>query len=345
MTDVMTDTLTPLSTQMMTQNASRFDAIDSAKGVGIILVVFGHAWRGAMGAGLIGDAGGFRLIDAAVYAFHMPLFFFLSGLLFLDALKKHDTVPLLRGRLTRLLWPMALWTWVFFGLKLIAGPEANSPVTIADFPLIPLPPYEHLWFLWALFLCHSILILAYSYVPKHIDESRWHIGAAVLAVALALLSSFIFVPSLIWGPMIEHAPYFLIGIAAARFLTVQLSHWVTLACILGFTASLMLVQGDKASIPHSMAILLLGWFLWLGVDRLLGSTSKPLAVLGSLGRASMVIYLSHTAFTAATRIVMIRFGVDSLGLVMAVTVLAGLVLPLILLWVARCLKMEKLLGF
>ena len=93
----------------MTHLTARFDAIDSAKGIGIILVVFGHAWRGAFGAGLIPNTVLFGAIDAGIYAFHMPLFFFLSGLLFLETLRKYDMGKLLKGRVTRLLcsgpWP------------------------------------------------------------------------------------------------------------------------------------------------------------------------------------------------------------------------------------------------
>lgn len=50
----------------------RIEWIDVAKGIGIILVIMGHT---------------FQLdLVSPIYAFHMPLFFFLSGLLFnLDA--------------------------------------------------------------------------------------------------------------------------------------------------------------------------------------------------------------------------------------------------------------------
>ena len=51
----------------------RVDLIDGAKGVGIFLVVLGH-----------NTVFSLNLVDAkqAIYLFHMPLFFFLSGLTF-----------------------------------------------------------------------------------------------------------------------------------------------------------------------------------------------------------------------------------------------------------------------
>ena len=56
----------------MTDNTTkRIDWVDAAKGVGILMVMFGHNW-----------------LDARycfyLYAFHMPLFFLLAGYTFSD---------------------------------------------------------------------------------------------------------------------------------------------------------------------------------------------------------------------------------------------------------------------
>lgn len=331
----------------MQKTTARFDVIDGAKGIGIVLVVFGHAWRGAQGAGIIpdlsivNDASLFATVDALIYAFHMPLFFLLSGLLFLEALQKHPTLSLLQGRVTRLLWPMALWTWLFFGLKLLAGDDANAPVTAADFPLVPLPPFEHLWFLWALFLIQIGLIIAYRLGGAQISEQvlRWIAGLG--ALALALINPFLSVPSLIWGPMVAHTPYFLLGVAAGGFLRWRPTPAITLLSGLAFAGLLWLVGGVQASVLHSLALLALGWVLMLGTLR----PSATLRLFCLLGQGSMAIYLTHTIFSAALRIAMLKLELDSLALVLMATTLIGLILPLIALAVARRLKLTKLLGF
>jgi fucose 4-O-acetylase-like acetyltransferase len=56
--------------------------VDYAKGLGILLVVYGHVSRGVFNAGIKVDAELFKLVDSVIYSFHMPLFFFLSGLFF-----------------------------------------------------------------------------------------------------------------------------------------------------------------------------------------------------------------------------------------------------------------------
>lgn len=64
----------------------RLDWIDLSKGLGIILVVYGHVARGVNSAGLDFDL--FNQIDDVIYAFHMPLFFILSGYFFVKSSKK-----------------------------------------------------------------------------------------------------------------------------------------------------------------------------------------------------------------------------------------------------------------
>lgn len=59
---------------MVANNSSRIEWIDAAKGIGIWLVVTGHL--------LSGNSDGSRTIGTIIWVFHMPLFFFLSGITF-----------------------------------------------------------------------------------------------------------------------------------------------------------------------------------------------------------------------------------------------------------------------
>jgi len=62
--------------------------VDYAKAIGIILVVYGHVARGVFNAGLPMDEARFVLVDSIIYSFHIPLYFFLSGLFFFDSLQR-----------------------------------------------------------------------------------------------------------------------------------------------------------------------------------------------------------------------------------------------------------------
>jgi len=322
----------------MQHQPPRCYAIDSAKGVGIILVVFGHAWRGAMGAGVSPDGTLFRVVDTAIYAFHMPLFFFLSGLMFLQALRKYSTGTLLRGRVTRLLWPMALWSWLFFGMKYLAGGAANTPVELVDFPLIPLPPYEHLWFLWALFLCHALMILIFASPIQHMSDTALRMGAVVCAVLLSVLNPFFSVPSTVWGPFVAHVPYFLMGLGVAQSSLPDRFDWAGRLCGVGFIFILSAVGPVKPSVWVSLVLVLLAWQAWLVVDRKTVASGRIITTLRYLGNASMAIFLCHTLFSAALRIFLLKLGLDGLLFVLIATTLIGLLAPLAVLWVARRIK-------
>jgi hypothetical protein len=58
----------------------RIGWIDATRGIGIILVVYGHAERSLVTADLFPPTPGILRQDELIYAFHTPLFFLLSGL-------------------------------------------------------------------------------------------------------------------------------------------------------------------------------------------------------------------------------------------------------------------------
>ena len=96
---------------MMAQRLTGFDVV---KAVAILLVIIGHVWRGLHTAGMIPDQALFAQVDRAIYLFHMPVFFFLSGLFFSA---RRPLLDFLRNRAVLLLWPMILW-----------GRSAKTPV-------------------------------------------------------------------------------------------------------------------------------------------------------------------------------------------------------------------------
>ncbi len=62
---------------------NRTDWVDYAKGIGILLVVYGHVARGLFNANIDMPTAFYHMADSVVYSFHMPLFFFLSELQFI----------------------------------------------------------------------------------------------------------------------------------------------------------------------------------------------------------------------------------------------------------------------
>lgn len=91
-------------------NQERDYCIDVAKGVGIILVVFGH----------IHDFGfcDLGIARSAVYLFHVPLFFFLSGIFYKQS---ESFIGIIKKKGLRLYLPFILANLLYFGLEVIIG--------------------------------------------------------------------------------------------------------------------------------------------------------------------------------------------------------------------------------
>lgn len=67
---------------MKTSSSTHYAWVDYAKGIGIILVVYGHVARGVFNAGITEDEKLFRLVDAVIYSLSYALVFFLIWSIF-----------------------------------------------------------------------------------------------------------------------------------------------------------------------------------------------------------------------------------------------------------------------
>lgn len=84
--------------------------IDIAKGIGIVLVVYGHVARGLFNAEIPVNYDLYKCIDDLIYKFHMPLFFLFLGIYTSLLFRKKARSTSLKIRLER------FYTCMFFGL-------------------------------------------------------------------------------------------------------------------------------------------------------------------------------------------------------------------------------------
>lgn len=321
----------------------RLDWPDVAKGIGIFLVVAGHVWRGLDEAGIPIEPRVFQVVDTLIYNFHMPLFFFVAGLFFSHQLARAGLTTFLRSRVTGLLWPLAVWTWIFFAAKAMIGGLANSPVSWHAFPIVPLPPREEFWFLWALFLVQAVCAVTW----------RW---ARSLKVELALMGGAIILYDLRFG--VDHfavwlvgaydfAPFLLLGSLYARLAPVpgrkeQPLVWLGL---------FVLAEALAVLLPNYNALLrlLLEGMAVIGFVRVLDGCGtqwrgRSASVAAFLGRASLTIYVGHVFFAASVRILLLKAGIHNLALHCVAGVLAGVLAPLAMAIVLRQLGLARALG-
>lgn len=301
--------------------------LDALRGLAILLVVCGHALRGVEGAG-ISTGALFGFLDVRLYAVHVQLLFFVSGIVVVGSLRRRGPDALVRSRFPALLWPMIIWTYVFLGAKLLAGPYQNEPVAWDVLLTSPIPGQLHLWFLWALFLMHLALAAIWAVIP---ERRRSTVLAALFAVSLAGATTRLPPGLEEWvGMAMRFLPFFLLGVLVGVHgvpsrqdrRTGLIAAAVALGSFL-FAPELRALTGSY--VLPSLLVCLGAWF---SAAPLL-SLPRVTRVLAYLGASAMAIYVLHTIFSAGTREVLIAAGIATPALHLLIGILAGVILPIL----------------
>lgn len=301
--------------------------LDALRGIAIVLVVVGHALRGLESAGIsTGPLKGF--LDPRLYAVHVQLLFFVSGIVIVGSLQRHSVRRFANGRVPTLLVPLVIWTYVFLGVKLLAGPFQNTPISWEALLVAPVPGQLHLWFLWALFLMHLVVAAVWALAPERARPAVF-LGLFVAALGAAWLHLPAGVDRWI-GQTLHFLPFLLLGVLVGlhglRGVQGRGAAVVAAACAGGlflFAPQVGALTGWSA-LP-SLAACLAAYFsasLVLALPRLA-------AALGYLGVSAMAIYVLHTIFSAGLREALLAAGIDAAAPHLALGIAAGVVLPVI----------------
>ncbi len=123
-------------------SSPRSSTLDIIKGILIIFVIIGHVIRGKL------DETFLRFF---IYQFHMPIFFFTSGLL-LTSIKidKLNINNIFRKYCLRLGLPWSVAVIVYFIASECSNGNFSSLISIKNILMAFIIPYYHLWFIPAL---------------------------------------------------------------------------------------------------------------------------------------------------------------------------------------------------
>lgn len=341
--------------------ARRIRWIDVARGMAILLVVFGHAAGGLIDAAGKGSMPTLRYVFLAIYTFHMPLFFLLSGMFFEQRMHK-GSGRFFSQLLITIAYPYFLWSIIQFGLIFSLGSIVNHPAG-QFFPTILALPWQSVsqfWFLQALFLINLLCFAAWK-----IGGVKAMLGAALLAKLFAL-----FVPTTAAISLAaSNAPYFalggLIGWRRASDWLVRTPVSARIAIMLGAAAVVTLLAinanaiqpyitietassagiAKVAWIPAMLpATLLAGAALLLLAESVSRSDGWFAATIEYFGMMSMPIFLLHVMFVAGLRIGLSRLagieGIEALPLL----VLVGIGGPLLVRLVTDRMRLTRLLA-
>lgn len=217
-------------------------AIDTLRGIAIILMVAGHVVGAqATEAMQVPDDSPWRYIFWGLQDFRMPLFTVLSGFLYArrPTLDWPQYGSLVKAKIRRVLVPLLTVGTLVFWAKLL-NPESRSGVQPGDWWKPYIFGMDHLWFLQAIFLIFLIVgsLDALGFLDK---RSNWL--AATALSALLYISSLVPELALLGiAPAIRLLPFFLLGYGLQRFLPELSLTWLwgfVLALVAAFTPRIL----------------------------------------------------------------------------------------------------------
>lgn len=302
---------------------TRLSWADYAKGIGILLVVYGHVLIGVRSAELGVPEGFFRISNDLVYGFHMPLFFLLSGL-FVEKAVSRGIFRGLSSKLFSLIVPYFFWSLLQGSVGVLLSGYKNSALAWGDLSRIWYSPMAQFWFLYVLFL-----IFVLYFALRVFLNTGFILALSAIGYFLAPYAGF-----WVFQQTAAHFIYFAAGSMMMGMIQKRAKQqasaktvWVTIGAFL-LANGLYLFTPLKAYALIKLPVALAGIGFTLALSSLLARKGR-FKLLTVMGRASMSIYLMHILVGSGARIVLSKlFGIYDATVHVTLGTLLGVLLPL-----------------
>lgn len=317
-------------------------SIQTLRGLACIFLVAYHTVGSAPDRGLLmGDGTLLRhLADSFVYL-RMPLFAFVAGLVytFRSVTPGQPVVPFMLGKARRLLIPMlVVGSTQFFFQSLAKG---FDPGHLLEALWIPIFPYEHFWFLQAIFVIFTLVALMDSF---GVLVRRFALVAAMVIAAVISSMDLLNTELLSIRGALFLLPFFFLGMYFGRFGDpLARPGGVPIAWLLVAIGTIVTQAGLFGYLDHPLAReapvgLLFGAAFCMLIIRI-GWTNRPLEFIG---KYSYAIYLFHMFGVAGLRMVLPKIGIDQPYIMFLIMLAAGLTLPILVEIVASRFNLTRM---
>lgn len=315
----------------MHKNTLPYNVVD-LRGLACILLVAYHV-VGIPGAGMqVADGSFYRYATDSFELIRMPLFTFISGLVYALNPSRGDRLrTFFIKKLRRLGFPFLLVSAIFFLLQKSA-PGANGTHAPDSMWKIYVFPYAHFWYLQALFLIFSLVALLDA---ARLIERMGGFAVAMAGAVTACLTVRTESNILSVNEACFLLPHFLLGLGVTRFRDLvprrALAGMAGMALVLGVALHQASLWGF---LPH------FGWNSGVALLCGMGGAVTLLHAMPSsgifriVGASSYAIYLHHALFAAAARMVLHRMHAGD-GMIFCVSLIAGLCGPMVLEMLAQ----------
>lgn len=201
---------------MKQQSFNRNELISFLQIFGIILVVIGHSFTSENSI----------MLNRIIYSFHMPLFMFISGFLFVNTMLKRIVIQttffqefifFLKKKFIRIIIPYILISTIVFFPKILLSKYSLRPIGLSVYSYLEMLVYPgknviiFFWFLPTLFIISILSYFAWNYYAKSLHIKGWIINL-IFFFLICFFNPFHNIMILNIGGVAHYFFYFMLGI-------------------------------------------------------------------------------------------------------------------------------------
>ncbi len=305
---------------------SRLAWVDYAKGIGIILVVYGHVVGGADVSNMKIPAA-FLFFREIIYHFHMPLFFFLSGIFVQHSLLSRGIKKFILDKLCFIAYPYFVWSILQGMILILISNYTYLNFSISDLLVVWYKPLQHFWFLYSLMLMY-VTQAALTVIGR-------------FALSLTVLASIFLYFYPIMSPIVgvDHFSinliFFAIGMnykesSLDEMINRNLSFLIVILVIGLFVSCEVFTRFIESAKIFSLPATIVGIIMVSLISKYFAKTDF-FPSIKTVGFYSMPIYLAHGIGGSGARVILYNIlGLKNYNIIIFISCVMGVAIPLIL---------------
>lgn len=310
----------------------RLVEFDIAKALCIVLVVMGHYSAK--------ELVGWENVRNIIYTFHMQLFLFASGYIYIAFKKEESYGQFLLKKLKRLMIPYVVTSIIIIVIKLLTQSVlyVKNPVSAISFMKIFYYPEAayHLWFIWALWWMFCL-------VPLFKTRRSRTILFALMVVAHYVQPYLDLPQAFCIDKTVRMMVWFMLGVMCFDWkVNVDNVKWYyVVAALVAFVIALVLRERQMVALllcPY------LGIVFVMLLSKWISSRDVP-KVLLVVSASSYIIYLFHSTFMGFAQAIMMKIPLlQSLPVTqLVITVAIGVAVPILLQFILQRSEVTRFL--
>lgn len=277
----------------------RYKELDLMKGIGILLVYLGHTFN----LSGLRENSLFLYLYRMTYSFHMPLFFFISGLLS-NTDKELDLKKFYKGKIKRLLIPYFFINLIDFIPRTLLPNLVNSE--FGGIKEVLFYGTKISWFVYTLFIIFMIFPFLNEYILK---RDKYYIFGFFLIV-LNYLKIFENIEIFSLNAVVSYLSYFYIGYIIKPFYKEKIKNGIGSQNLTFFIMGIVFLSLSYKyyylNYFNSVVFAILGIWFVLNIALRIKENSVIYKFFNFLGINSLTFYLIEGFITVVYRVLLLR---------------------------------------